>query len=54
MKKKDNTYYITDHDKFICRNCNNKTEISKVRIPYAYKLFIQYLQTIGCNMTMKV
>ncbi len=54
IKKNDSKPFITDNDKFICTNCNNKTEISKVRIPYAFKQFIQELQTISCNLTMKV
>lgn len=54
MKKMDNQIYISDTDKFICRNCNNQTEISKIKIPYAFKLFIQQLQSICCNLTFKV
>ena len=54
IKKNDSKTFITENDKFICTNCNNKTEISKVRIPYAFKQFIQELQTISCNLTMKV
>lgn len=54
IKKQDSKLFITDNDKFICKNCNNTTEISKVRIPYAFKQFIQELQTIACNLTMKV
>jgi DNA-directed RNA polymerase II subunit RPB2 len=32
---------------FLCKNCSNNTEFSEVRIPYAYKLFVQELETIG-------
>jgi len=54
IKKNDNQIVGSDNDKYICKNCNNQTDISKVRIPYAFKLFIQYLQTISCNVGMKV
>ena len=54
IKKNDNQIVGSDNDKYICKNCNNQRDISKVRIPYAFKLFIQYLQTISCNVGMKV
>ena len=54
IKKNDNQIIGSDTDKYICKNCNNQTDISKVRIPYAFKLFIQYLQTISCNVGMMV
>ena len=30
----------------ICKNCNNSTTFSEIRLPYAMKLFIQELETM--------
>ena len=32
---------------YICRSCKNTTKISKVIIPYAFKLFMQELRSIN-------
>jgi hypothetical protein len=32
---------------FECRNCKNKTHFSEIRIPYACKLLLQEVQTMG-------
>lgn len=32
---------------YICRSCQNTTKISKVIIPYAFKLFMQELRSIN-------
>lgn len=29
-----------------CKNCNNQTDFSEIRLPYAMKLFIQELETM--------
>ena len=29
-----------------CKNCNNNTEFSEIRLPYAMKLFVQELETM--------
>ena len=39
--KKDDKAYTSESDIYYCKNCNNFNEISKVRIPYAMKLFMQ-------------
>jgi len=35
-----------DHDVYFCPACKNYTEISKIVIPYAFKLFLQELMSI--------
>jgi DNA-directed RNA polymerase beta subunit len=37
---------------FSCKNCKNITDFSEIRIPYAYKLFLQEVHTmgIGCKI----
>lgn len=32
---------------YICRSCQNTTKISKIVIPYAFKLFMQELRSIN-------
>ena len=32
---------------YACKNCDTTTEFSKVRIPYAYKLFLQELESMS-------
>jgi DNA-directed RNA polymerase beta subunit len=39
-KVRDNNYYI-------CNTCKNTTKISKIVIPYAFKLFMQELRAIN-------
>ena len=33
-------------DEKYCKNCNNYSNFSEVRLPYAMKLFIQELETM--------
>ena len=35
---------------FECRYCDNKTEFSKVQVPYASKLLIQEIQSMGVRL----
>jgi DNA-directed RNA polymerase II subunit RPB2 len=44
VKKKNTNNDMTIH---LCKTCDNKTNFSKVNIPYAYKLLSQELQTIN-------
>ena len=32
---------------YSCKNCNNTTNFAELRLPYAMKLFIQELETMG-------
>jgi DNA-directed RNA polymerase II subunit RPB2 len=38
---------VPDKKYYICRGCNNTTKISKIVIPYAFKLFMQELRSIN-------
>lgn len=45
--KEGNRSYAMDTDIYFCPSCKNSNEISKVRIPYAFKLFCQELQSMS-------
>jgi DNA-directed RNA polymerase II subunit RPB2 len=47
MNRKENKSYATITDIHYCPACKNKTDISKIMIPYAFKLMIQELLSIG-------
>jgi len=38
---------VPDKEYYICRSCQNTTKISKICIPYAFKLFMQELRSIN-------
>ena len=38
---------VPDKKYYICRACQNTTKISKIIIPYAFKLFMQELRSIN-------
>jgi hypothetical protein len=44
--KPKNPVYSTDKDVYYCPACNNKTNISKIVIPYAFKLLVQELMSM--------
>jgi DNA-directed RNA polymerase II subunit RPB2 len=45
--KKENKMYPTDLDSYSCNACKNQTRISKIIIPYAFKLLIQELMSMN-------
>lgn len=46
INKSDSKVYSTDKDMYICKSCNNSTNISKIVIPYAFKLLVQELMSM--------
>lgn len=50
--RNDSKYYPTEDDVFWCQACNNKTNISKVIVPYAFKLMLQEL--ISMNIVPRI
>lgn len=47
LYKKDNQSFVTNKDIYYCPSCMNYTRISKVMIPYAFKLVIQELMAMN-------
>lgn len=53
--RKENKSIASDDDVYWCSSCKNNTDISKVKIPYAFKLFLHELMAmciaprIRCN-----
>ena len=47
MRDKVNNYQICKNDIYFCPACNNKTRVSRVNMPYAFKLLIQELMAIN-------
>ena len=42
------------NNKYECRKCQQNTAISKIRIPYAFKLLLQELQALGMGIWFNV
>ncbi len=47
FERPENKSYPADSDTYYCPACKNINEISKVRIPYAFKLFLQELMALN-------
>lgn len=47
LLRKDNKPYPTKKDIYYCPACRNYTDISKIRIPYAFKLLVQELMAMN-------
>lgn len=45
--RKDSYRKPTKNDLYYCRACRNHSDISKVRIPYAFKLLVQELLSMN-------
>ena len=45
--KKNRMYDTSDFSVHVCKTCDNRSDFSKVDMPYAYKLMSQELQTIN-------
>lgn len=46
FNRREDKHYSQDTDIYCCIGCNNYTDIHKVKIPYAFKLLIQELQSM--------
>lgn len=54
MKRTDNKPYPTKNDIYICPSCDNKTRVSKIMIPYAFKLLVQELMSMDIAPRIRV
>ncbi len=54
LLKTDNKPYPTSKDIWYCPKCNNYTNIHKIRIPYAFKLFVQEMMSMGIAPRLRV
>jgi DNA-directed RNA polymerase beta subunit len=54
FQRKDDKAFATEDDIYYCQGCNNHNEISKVRIPYAFKLFLQELMSMCIAARIRV
>lgn len=54
LYRKESKRYITNHDIFYCPACKNYTNISKIMIPYAFKLLIQELLSLNIAPRIRV
>ena len=54
MLKKDQTIYPSKKDIYWCPACRNKTNVSKIMIPYAFKLLLQELMSMSIAPRIRV
>ncbi len=47
FNEKQNKFYSNDINIHLCKTCNNRTDFSKINVPYSYKLLSQELQAIN-------
>ena len=46
LYRKGNQSHSTSKDVYFCPSCKNYTEISKIMIPYAFKLLVQEMMSM--------
>ncbi len=46
FERKENKSFSTDDDIYFCQACNNMTDVSKIKVPYAFKLFFQEVMSM--------
>jgi len=54
LLRKDNKPYATQSDIYHCPSCKNKTNVSQIRIPYAFKLLIQEMMAMSIAPRIRV
>jgi DNA-directed RNA polymerase II subunit RPB2 len=54
LLKRDNKPYTTSEDVYHCPACKNKTDIAKIRIPYAFKLLLQEMMSMNIAPRIRV
>lgn len=54
LMRRDNKPYSTHQDVYHCPSCRNKTDIAKIRIPYAFKLLLQELTSMNVAPRIRV
>ena len=54
MLRKDNKPYATHDDVYYCPGCKSQTDVSKIRIPYAFKLLLQELMSMNIAPRIRI
>jgi DNA-directed RNA polymerase II subunit RPB2 len=54
MKRRDNKPYATHRDIYYCPACKGHSKVSKIRIPYAFKLLLQELMSMNIAPRIRI
>ena len=54
LMKKDTSPFGTKKDVYVCHACKNSSEISKIVIPYAFKLFLQEMMSMNVAARIRI
>jgi len=54
LKRRDNNHYSAAQDVWICNACSNSTNVTNIRIPYAFKLLLTELKAMSIYPQIKV